>query len=53
MNILEIEMRPSPATEPAPVKEPKTKPSEPSTSPGKDNDPWNVPSPQVKPTPKA
>lgn len=50
-NVLEYCVFASPA--PAPVKEPTTKPTEPSTSPGKDNDPWNVPSPQVKPTPKA
>ena len=44
---------------PAPTTEPTTKPTttEPSTTPdtkpGKDNDPWKVPSPNQKPGPKA
>ena len=50
---MEILMRPSPAVEPAPVKEPETRPSEPSISPDKGDDPWDVPAPSVEPTPKA
>ena len=54
--ISEIITAPGPAPE-TPVKEPNTKPTEkpgnPSTSPGKDDDPWSVPSPSVEPTPKA
>lgn len=46
-----ITMSPEPAT--APVKEPETKPAEPTTNPGKDDDPWKVPAPSVNPTPKA
>jgi hypothetical protein len=48
-------MSPSPTVEPAPVKEPTTKPAEPGTAPTPDkgDDPWNVPEPSVEPTPKA
>lgn len=53
MNNLQILMSPSPSVAPAPTKEPTTKPSEPAKAPGKDNDPWKIPAPQVKPTPKA
>ena len=51
MKSLKILFPPSPATEPTPTIEPGTKPSEPNTSP--DNDPWDVPEPDVEPTPKA
>jgi hypothetical protein len=53
MKELQILMSPQPDT--APVKEPETAPAEPGTSPspGKDDDPWKVPAPDVEPTPKA
>lgn len=47
---------PGPETEPVTkptTTEPDTEKSAPSTNPGKENDPWKVPAPNVEPGPKA
>lgn len=46
---------PAPQTAPEPTTKPTTTEpgTKPDTKPGKDNDPWNVPSPNQQPGPKA